>query len=153
MAPGGSAPPSRITVPMIRDNIRTAYVYLGILALDAFVYMQALNPSGGPANSTVVISQHLLNTAFKKGKFGYADLDGRDAGDHHAGLCGAGVLRLLVDRSSGQVRDGQRRRRRPRFAPRSGPDAAKPVAQLERPAGDARPSGPTRPSPPSRMSR
>ncbi|MET3896879.1 ABC-type glycerol-3-phosphate transport system permease component [Devosia sp. UYZn731] len=61
-----------VTVPMIRDSIRTAYVYLGILALDAFVYMQALNPSGGPANSTVVISQHLLNTAFKKGKFGYA---------------------------------------------------------------------------------
>ena len=61
-----------ITVPMIRDTIRTAYVYLGILALDAFVYMQALNPVGGPANSTVVISQHLLNTAFKKGKFGYA---------------------------------------------------------------------------------
>jgi ABC-type glycerol-3-phosphate transport system permease component len=61
-----------ITVPMIRDTIRTAYIYLGILALDAFVYMQALNPSGGPANSTVVISQHLLNTAFKKGKVGYA---------------------------------------------------------------------------------
>ena len=61
-----------ITVPMIRDTIRTAYIYLGILALDAFVYMQALNPVGGPANSTVVISQHLLVTAFKKGKFGYA---------------------------------------------------------------------------------
>lgn len=61
-----------ITVPMIRDTIRTAYIYIGILALDAFVYMQALNPVGGPANSTVVISQHLLNTAFKKGKFGYA---------------------------------------------------------------------------------
>lgn len=61
-----------VTVPMISDTIRTAYVYLGILALDAFVYMQALNPGGGPANSTVVISQHLLNTAFKKGKFGYA---------------------------------------------------------------------------------
>ncbi len=61
-----------ITVPMIRDTIRTAYIYLGILALDAFVYMQALNPVGGPANSTVVISQHLLNTAFKKSKFGYA---------------------------------------------------------------------------------
>jgi ABC-type glycerol-3-phosphate transport system permease component len=61
-----------ITVPMIRDTIRTAYIYLGILALDAFVYMQALNPNGGPANSTVVISQHLLNTAFKKGKMGYA---------------------------------------------------------------------------------
>ena len=61
-----------ITVPMIRDTIRTAYVYLGILALDAFVYMQALNSNGGPANSTLVISQDLLNTAFKKGKFGYA---------------------------------------------------------------------------------
>jgi ABC-type glycerol-3-phosphate transport system permease component len=61
-----------ITVPMIRDTIRTAYIYLGILALDAFVYMQALNSNGGPANSTLVISQDLLNTAFKKGKFGYA---------------------------------------------------------------------------------
>ncbi len=61
-----------ITVPMIRDTIRTAYIYLGILALDAFVYMQALNSSGGPANSTLVISQDLLVTAFKKGKFGYA---------------------------------------------------------------------------------
>jgi len=61
-----------ITVPMIRDTIRTAYIYLGILALDAFVYMQALNSNGGPNNSTLVISQDLLNTAFKKGKFGYA---------------------------------------------------------------------------------
>ncbi len=61
-----------VTVPMIRDTIRTAYIYIGILALDAFVYMQALNPVGGPNNSTIVISQHLLNTAFKKGKFGYA---------------------------------------------------------------------------------
>jgi ABC-type glycerol-3-phosphate transport system permease component len=61
-----------ITVPMIRDTVRTAYIYLGILAIDAFVYMQALNSGGGPANSTLVVSQHLLNTAFKKGKFGYA---------------------------------------------------------------------------------
>jgi ABC-type glycerol-3-phosphate transport system permease component len=61
-----------ITVPMIRDTIRTAYIYLGILALDAFVYMQALNSNGGPNNGTLVISQDLLVTAFKKGKFGYA---------------------------------------------------------------------------------
>src|ERR1700712_4195178 len=59
-----------ITVPMIRDTVRTAYVYLGILALDAFVYMQALNSNGGPNNGTLVISQDLLVTAFKKGKFG-----------------------------------------------------------------------------------
>jgi ABC-type glycerol-3-phosphate transport system permease component len=61
-----------ITVPLIRDNIRTAYVYLGILALDAFVYMQALNSNGGPNNATLTISQDLLVTAFKKSKFGYA---------------------------------------------------------------------------------
>jgi N-acetylglucosamine transport system permease protein len=61
-----------ITVPMIRDTIRTAYIYLGILALDAFVYMSVMNASGGPNNATLVISQDLLNTAFKKGKFGYA---------------------------------------------------------------------------------
>ena len=40
------------------------------MALDAFVYMQALNPGGGPNNSTLVMSQELFNTAFKKGEFG-----------------------------------------------------------------------------------
>ncbi|MCU1525169.1 MAG: sugar transporter permease [Microbacteriaceae bacterium] len=61
-----------ITVPMIRDNIQTAYIYMGILALDAFVYMAALNPGGGPANSTLVMSQQLFTTAFTKGQFGLA---------------------------------------------------------------------------------
>ena len=62
----------RITVPLIRDNVQTAYVYMGILALDAFVYMAALNPGGGPDNSTLVMSQQLLTTAFTKGQFGVA---------------------------------------------------------------------------------
>lgn len=61
-----------ITVPLIRDNVQTAYVYMGILALDAFVYMAALNPGGGPNNSTLVMSQQLLTTAFTKGQFGVA---------------------------------------------------------------------------------
>jgi N-acetylglucosamine transport system permease protein len=61
-----------ITVPLIRDNVQTAYVYMGILALDAFVYMAALNPGGGPNNSTLVMSQQLLSTAFTKGQFGVA---------------------------------------------------------------------------------
>ncbi|HET9871016.1 MAG TPA: sugar ABC transporter permease [Propionibacteriaceae bacterium] len=61
-----------ITIPIIRDNIQTAYIYMGILALDAFVYMQALNPGGGPNNSTLVMSQQLLSTAFSKGQFGLA---------------------------------------------------------------------------------
>ncbi|MGA7205890.1 MAG: sugar ABC transporter permease [Specibacter sp.] len=61
-----------ITIPLIRDNIQTAYVYMGILALDAFVYMSVLNSGGGPANSTLVMSQKLFSTAFSKGQFGLA---------------------------------------------------------------------------------
>ena len=61
-----------ITIPLIRDNVQTAFIYMGILALDAFVYMAALEPGGGPANSTLVISQQLFTTAFTKGQFGYA---------------------------------------------------------------------------------
>lgn len=61
-----------ITIPLIRDNIQTAYIYMGILALDAFVYMQALNSGGGPANTTLVMSQRLFTTAFSKGQFGLA---------------------------------------------------------------------------------
>jgi N-acetylglucosamine transport system permease protein len=62
----------RITLPLLRDTVQTAYIYLGILALDAFVYMQALNPNGGPNNTTLTMSQDLFNTAFRKGQFGYA---------------------------------------------------------------------------------
>ncbi len=61
-----------ITVPLIRQNVQTAFIYMGILALDAFVYMAALEPGGGPANSTLVMSQQLFTTAFTKGQFGYA---------------------------------------------------------------------------------
>ena len=62
----------RITVPLIRDNVQTAWVYLGITAIDAFVFAQALNPNGGPENSTLTMSQRLLVTAFEKGQFGLA---------------------------------------------------------------------------------
>jgi N-acetylglucosamine transport system permease protein len=34
--------------------------------------MAALNPGGGPNNSTLVMSQQLLTTAFLKGQFGVA---------------------------------------------------------------------------------
>ena len=61
-----------ITIPLIRDNVQTAFIYMGILALDAFVYMAALEPGGGPENSTLVMAQQLFTTAFTKGQFGYA---------------------------------------------------------------------------------
>jgi N-acetylglucosamine transport system permease protein len=61
-----------LTIPLIRDNVQTAYIYLGIAVLDAFVYMQALNPGGGPNNTTLTMSKRLFTTAFSKGEFGYA---------------------------------------------------------------------------------
>ena len=65
-----------VTVPLIRDNIQTAYIYMGILALDAFVYMAGLEAGGGPNNTTLVMSQRLFTTAFSKGQFGYASAMG-----------------------------------------------------------------------------
>ncbi|AXE37271.1 carbohydrate ABC transporter permease [Acidipropionibacterium virtanenii] len=61
-----------ITVPLIRDNVQTAWIYLGIASLDAFVYMSVLNPFGGPGNSTLVMSQQLFQAAFSKGQYGLA---------------------------------------------------------------------------------
>ncbi|WP_415949059.1 carbohydrate ABC transporter permease [Streptomyces sp. KLOTTS4A1] len=61
-----------VTLPAIRDSVQTAYIYLGIAALDAFVYVQAMLPGGGPGNSTLTISQRLYNVAFAKQQFGYA---------------------------------------------------------------------------------
>jgi N-acetylglucosamine transport system permease protein len=65
-----------ITIPLVRETVQTAYIYLGILALDAFVYMAALNPGGGPENSTLVMPQRLFTTAFTTGKFGLASAMG-----------------------------------------------------------------------------
>ncbi len=65
-----------ITVPLVRANIQTAYIYLGIFALDAFVYMQAMNSGGGPDNSTLVMAQQLFRTGFTKGQFGLASAMG-----------------------------------------------------------------------------
>nr|WP_231747369.1 sugar ABC transporter permease [Auraticoccus cholistanensis] len=65
-----------ITVPLIRDNVQTAYIYLGIAALDAFVFMQAMNPTGGPDNSTLVMAQELFRTAFTQNRWGEASAMG-----------------------------------------------------------------------------
>lgn len=65
-----------ITIPSIRENIQTAWIYLGIAALDAFVYMHVLNNSGGPDNSTLVMPQYLFRLAFSQNQFGYASAVG-----------------------------------------------------------------------------
>ena len=61
-----------ITLPQVADSVRTAYIYLGLVAIDAFVYMQALTPEGGPKFSTLTMSQNLYMEAFANGNYGYA---------------------------------------------------------------------------------
>jgi N-acetylglucosamine transport system permease protein len=95
-----------VTLPLIRENVQTAYIYLGILALDAFVYMQAMNPGGGPENSTLVMSQDLFRTAFSKGQFGLASAMGVTLAAMT--LVFAGLV-FLVNRLTGGGQPGEAR--------------------------------------------
>ncbi|MEU9060286.1 sugar ABC transporter permease [Streptomyces sp. NPDC048430] len=63
---------TRITLPLLRETVQVAWIYLGIHALDAFALFMVLAPSGGPDNSTMVLSQYLYLSAFHEGNFGYA---------------------------------------------------------------------------------
>ena len=87
-----------VTLPLIRDNVQTAWIYLGIAALDAFVWMQALNPFGGPNNSTLVMPQELFNTAFAQGPVRVCDGDGCRPRHRHAALRGVRLPREPPDR-------------------------------------------------------
>ncbi len=66
----------QIVLPMVRDNVSTALVYMGIFALDAFTFVSVMTPNGGTSNSTKVVSLHLYQTAFSEGKFGLASAMG-----------------------------------------------------------------------------
>lgn len=65
-----------ITLPLLRETVQVAYVYLGIGVLDAFTFFQVLLPDGGPNNSTNVVAQYLYQSAFDNGQFGYASAIG-----------------------------------------------------------------------------
>lgn len=66
----------RVTLPLLRDTISVAWVYLGILALDMFALVFALTPQqGGPNNASQVMATQIYQTAFgsyRPGQFGYA---------------------------------------------------------------------------------
>ena len=65
-----------VILPMIRENVSTAAVYMGIVALDMFVYVRVMTPNGGTGKSTEVISRYLYETAFQKSQFGLASAMG-----------------------------------------------------------------------------
>jgi N-acetylglucosamine transport system permease protein len=70
---GGWATFRRVTLPLVRDTVQVAFVYLGIIALDGFAVVQIMTVGpGGPDGATEVIGTSLYRTAFSYGKFGYA---------------------------------------------------------------------------------
>jgi N-acetylglucosamine transport system permease protein len=66
----------QVVLPMIRENVSTALVYMGIMALDLFVFINVMTPNGGTSKSTEVVSRYLYETAFQKSNFGLASAMG-----------------------------------------------------------------------------
>ncbi|WP_152351775.1 carbohydrate ABC transporter permease [Brachybacterium subflavum] len=66
----------QIVLPMIRENVSTALVYMGIMALDLFVFINVMTPNGGTSKSTEVVARYLYETAFQKSNFGLASAMG-----------------------------------------------------------------------------
>jgi N-acetylglucosamine transport system permease protein len=74
---GGWTTFTKVTVPLVRETVQVAFVYLGIAALDGFAVVQVMTVGpGGPDGATEVIGLSLYRNAFTYGKFGYASAMG-----------------------------------------------------------------------------
>jgi N-acetylglucosamine transport system permease protein len=63
----------RVTLPLLRDTVSVAWVYLGFIALDMYALVYVMTPSQGGPNHTSEIFASVINfTAFTRGQFGYA---------------------------------------------------------------------------------
>jgi N-acetylglucosamine transport system permease protein len=63
----------RITLPLLWDTVQVAWVYLGILAMDAFAIVWVMTlQQGGPDWSTTVMAAEIYRNAFGYFRFGYA---------------------------------------------------------------------------------
>ncbi|GGM59030.1 sugar ABC transporter permease [Micromonospora sonchi] len=63
----------RITLPLLRDTVSVAWVYLGFIALDMFALVYIMTPSqGGPNHASEIFASVIHFNAFQKGQFGYA---------------------------------------------------------------------------------
>jgi N-acetylglucosamine transport system permease protein len=65
----------RVTIPLVWDSIQVAWVYLAVLAIDAFAVAQIVT-NGGPGYSSDVVGLRLYKTAFNESQFGYASAIG-----------------------------------------------------------------------------
>lgn len=67
----------RVTLPLLWDTIQTSWVYLAILALDAYALVAVMTAGpGGPNNSTQVIALQIAQNGFQFGRAGYASAMG-----------------------------------------------------------------------------
>jgi N-acetylglucosamine transport system permease protein len=67
----------KITLPLLWDTIQTAWVYLAILALDAYALVAVMTAGpGGPDNSTYVMGLAIADNGFQYGRAGYASAMG-----------------------------------------------------------------------------
>ena len=80
-----------ITIPLIRENVQTAFIYIGILALDAFVYVAALEPGGGPDNYDPCHGATAVHHRVHQGAVRLRLRDGCRARGYHAGVRRPGV--------------------------------------------------------------
>ncbi len=62
-----------ILVPMVRDAVQVAWVFLGMAALDAFVLVKVLSVNnGGPDGATTTVPVQVYGKAFNEYQFGQA---------------------------------------------------------------------------------
>src|SRR6266511_3179886 len=63
----------RVTLPLLRDTVSVAWVYLGFIALDMYALVYVMTPDqGGPSHTSEIFASVINFTAFNRGQFGYA---------------------------------------------------------------------------------
>lgn len=67
-----------ITLPLMWETIRTAFIYIAIFALDFFVLIQVMTGGGstGASRKAEVAASYMYNTAFDKNRWGEASAIG-----------------------------------------------------------------------------
>ena len=61
-----------ITLPLLRDHLQVAVVFVGLGALDLFALVQVMAEGGGPGRAADVVARYMYDLAFDKSQFGYA---------------------------------------------------------------------------------
>ncbi len=63
----------RVTIPLLWETIQVAWVYLGILAFDAFALVMLLSiEQGGPDGATAVLPVLIYKQGIRESEYGYA---------------------------------------------------------------------------------